>query len=318
MPRSASTAIDDHEGEESYFVSMTDIMVGLLFIFIIIIMYFAFQIRDEDVVARSVHDHVVKTTKGLMAANDILVAANRSLVDENRDLRRQLKNLRIEIADLRRRLAQKEDPLKDYLALADRSMAKILKDMQDLMRKAGFTVEIIPEQGILRLSNNLLFPNGKSQIEKGTPADLAATQLARALQKVLPCFTRGEKSEGLRNRTCNPSSAFIEAVLVEGHTDSTPILNEIEPGVRDNLDLSARRATNTFRRLLEAEPDLKKFQSVEGRSVLNVSAFGDTRPIADNETPRGKEQNRRIDIRVLMYTPRSKSISDIRKLVPDR
>jgi len=34
------------EEEESYFVSMTDMMVGLLFIFIIMIMYYALQFRD--------------------------------------------------------------------------------------------------------------------------------------------------------------------------------------------------------------------------------------------------------------------------------
>lgn len=33
--------------EESYFVSMTDMMVGVLFIFIILLMYFALQLREE-------------------------------------------------------------------------------------------------------------------------------------------------------------------------------------------------------------------------------------------------------------------------------
>ncbi len=37
----------DHPGEEeNYFVSMTDMMVGLVFIFIIILMYYALQFRD--------------------------------------------------------------------------------------------------------------------------------------------------------------------------------------------------------------------------------------------------------------------------------
>ena len=33
--------------EESYFVSMTDMMVGLLFIFILILMYFALQYQKS-------------------------------------------------------------------------------------------------------------------------------------------------------------------------------------------------------------------------------------------------------------------------------
>jgi hypothetical protein len=35
-----------NEGDESYFVSMTDIMVGMLFVFIILLMYFVFRIQN--------------------------------------------------------------------------------------------------------------------------------------------------------------------------------------------------------------------------------------------------------------------------------
>ena len=48
MSKYASTIDDVAHEEESYFVSMTDIMVGLLFIFIILVMFFAFQIRDTE------------------------------------------------------------------------------------------------------------------------------------------------------------------------------------------------------------------------------------------------------------------------------
>ena len=34
--------------EESYFISMTDLMVGLLFIFIIMLMVFALQYREAE------------------------------------------------------------------------------------------------------------------------------------------------------------------------------------------------------------------------------------------------------------------------------
>ena len=36
------------DGEESYFISMTDLMVGLLFIFIIMLMVFALQYREAE------------------------------------------------------------------------------------------------------------------------------------------------------------------------------------------------------------------------------------------------------------------------------
>jgi len=44
------TEIEYHEpeAEESYFVSMTDIMVGMLFVFIILLMYFVFRIQNTS------------------------------------------------------------------------------------------------------------------------------------------------------------------------------------------------------------------------------------------------------------------------------
>ena len=37
-----------HESEDSYFISMTDILVGLLFIFIILIVFFAILVAKEN------------------------------------------------------------------------------------------------------------------------------------------------------------------------------------------------------------------------------------------------------------------------------
>ena len=36
------------ESEESYFVSMTDIMVGMVFVFIILLMFFVFRIQNTS------------------------------------------------------------------------------------------------------------------------------------------------------------------------------------------------------------------------------------------------------------------------------
>ena len=48
------------EEDESFFISMTDIMVGLLFIFILIIVYFAIQSQVE---AKKYEDLVSKDEK---------------------------------------------------------------------------------------------------------------------------------------------------------------------------------------------------------------------------------------------------------------
>ena len=52
-----STLEEQRSEEESYFVSMTDMMVGLLFLFIIMLMNFAFRLQE--------------TTEDLTSANEV-------------------------------------------------------------------------------------------------------------------------------------------------------------------------------------------------------------------------------------------------------
>ncbi len=74
-------------------------------------------------------------------------------------------------------------------------------------------------------------------------------------------------------------------LLVEGHTDNVPMASE---GVVDNWDLSAKRATAVVRIL----------QSKFGIMPQRMTAGGkaEYEPKATNDTPEGKQQNRRTEI----------------------
>jgi OOP family OmpA-OmpF porin len=72
-------------------------------------------------------------------------------------------------------------------------------------------------------------------------------------------------------------------VLIEGHTSSE--------GERVyNLDLSRRRAESVKRYLSEKGVDAERLQTV---------GFGPDRPIADEATKKGREQNRRIEFKIV-------------------
>jgi chemotaxis protein MotB len=75
-------------------------------------------------------------------------------------------------------------------------------------------------------------------------------------------------------------------VRVEGHTDSKPIATAVYPS---NWELSGGRAAAVVRTL-------------EGGGVpggrLEVSGFGETRPISTNDTVAGRAANRRVDVLV--------------------
>lgn len=75
---------------------------------------------------------------------------------------------------------------------------------------------------------------------------------------------------------------------IEGHTDNEPIKYS---GWKSNWELSAARATSVLHYLVdkrELSPD-------------NVSAigYGEYRPIASNDTPEGRQLNRRVEIVIL-------------------
>ncbi len=77
-------------------------------------------------------------------------------------------------------------------------------------------------------------------------------------------------------------------ILIEGHTDSTPITTQQFPS---NWELSTARATNIINYLV----------SKKGLNPQKMSAvgYGEYMPIAPNTSYEGKSQNRRVDIIIL-------------------
>jgi outer membrane protein OmpA-like peptidoglycan-associated protein len=81
-------------------------------------------------------------------------------------------------------------------------------------------------------------------------------------------------------------------VRVEGHTDNVG-------STEYNMQLSKRRA-ETVRNVLRA-------RGVES-SRISVENYGESKPIADNETEEGRRQNRRVE--VTLSKPKSDTYAD--------
>ena len=76
--------------------------------------------------------------------------------------------------------------------------------------------------------------------------------------------------------------------VVYGFTDNAPVGPALQrAGIADNLDLSSRRAATVVAFL--------QSQGVNP-NILSAKGFGATHPIAPNDTPQGRAQNRRIEI----------------------
>jgi chemotaxis protein MotB len=113
-------------------------------------------------------------------------------------------------------------------------------------------------------AGDLLFASGSYQLSTAGKADLATT--------VIP------KLAALQNAK----------VVVYGYTDDTPIGPQLKQmGVADNMALSSRRAGAVVAFLVS--------QGVNP-NVISAKGFGDTHPVAPNNTPANRAQNRRIVI----------------------
>ncbi|MEC8628935.1 MAG: OmpA family protein [Pseudomonadota bacterium] len=298
------------EEEESAFVSMTDMTVGFLFIMMILLAFFASQVRETDTVPVSLYDQVVKKRDELLAQVATLQAENKSLKDlvEERDamiadLSAQIKNLREQEVDLRKQIEdlrkqieelQKVDPLEAYLASVSIARREVLTRLRDaiLLDFPDLEVELSEESDALRFQGEGLFASGSAFLSRDKVA--IVSKLAERLNEILPCYTLGEDSRF--DESCNPAFALIEAVQIEGHTDNvgSDFLNRT---------LSAERANSTFFAMTRAAEGVMQHLNLRGQPVLSVAAYGPDRPVTTNETTEGKATNRRIDLRFIMVTP---------------
>jgi chemotaxis protein MotB len=115
-------------------------------------------------------------------------------------------------------------------------------------------------------AGDYLFPSGGFQLSPAGQAELA--------NSIVP------KLKGLQNAK----------VVVYGYTDNTPVGPELQrQGIRDNLDLSTKRAATVVTFLVS--------QGVNP-SIISAKGVGDTRPVASNDTPQGRAANRRIEITI--------------------
>ena len=136
--------------------------------------------------------------------------------------------------------------------------ASVLAQLQPLI-DAGLDVRVVAGKIRLQLPSDVLFSSGSTHLSKQGKKDIR--EVAQAL---------------------DPFRSLL--IQVEGHTDNVPVRSF---QYDSNLDLAFARAKSVMQILLD-----------EGLSPERVSAasFGDSRPVASNETKQGRAQNRRIEM----------------------
>ncbi|MEK8024222.1 MAG: OmpA family protein [Candidatus Hydrogenedentota bacterium] len=186
----------------------------------------------------------------------------------------ELERLRVRAEELDSGRAQYELDLlaaNEALALRDSELNEIRianeKMMADLRGLSSEQVKLREEAGriILTFVDKILFESGKSDILP------EGAVVLRQVAKVL-------------------SDHPDRMIQIAGHTDTVPITkSERFPS---NWELSVDRASKVLRFLLEAEPKLAPSRFV-------AAGFGEFHPVASNQTPDGRRENRRVEIVIL-------------------
>ncbi len=143
---------------------------------------------------------------------------------------------------------------------------EIINELNKIVNKSETTKNsefISTERGVvIRINNNTLFDEGSAIIKSGS---------VQTLDKIAMYL-----------------SHIDNKIIIEGHTDSTPIKNS---KYQSNWELSTIRATNIIEYLISKYAiDPKRFSAL---------GYGEFSPLDTNKTDSGRKQNRRVNILIL-------------------
>src|SRR5271165_1532739 len=153
----------------------------------------------------------------------------------------------------------------DYDALKAQNQQLQQQVAQQSSELSATKAQLCRLQGAVKytVNSDLLFPSGGYEMS-ARGKDI----IARLAQKLAP--TQQNK------------------LVVDGFTDNVPISPALQKeGITSNEVLSQKRAENVMQFLISkgAKPDL-----------VSAQGFGEKNPVASNDTPKGRAQNRRVEL----------------------
>jgi chemotaxis protein MotB len=194
------------------------------------------------------------------------LAQHRPVVAQNRELAGQLETVQQELNRKVEELSKTVETKQAEIQTVQTTKDSLISEMQEEIQKNQIQITQMADQLKLSIVDKILFPSGEADV---SPAGQKVIERLGAI---------------LRN-------AADKRVRVEGHTDNVPIGGVLKMKFPTNWELSTARAVNVVRFLQE-----KVGMNPER---LEAAGLGEYKPVAPNDTPKGKAQNRRIEIYLL-------------------
>ena len=235
----ARPAPDTGQGGQNYLASVSDLVSALIFVFIIMLAVFAYQLAN---VTEELTDH-----------------------DETR--RRILEAIanRLEDAGIRVEVVHKQGVLRlsdNAINFPSGSELPVDDHRVNVGRLAHAIAEVVPCYASSREAAAVVRHGNDIPVQD----DDDALPYCQPPAEVSPHDCRERRSLWL-----------LETLLIEGHTDSVPVA--VGNRFKDNLELSSMRAATVHRMIVACEPGVEDLLNTDDYPILSTSGHGYTRPV---------------------------------------
>ncbi len=270
MRRKRGRTVDVEEGE-SYYVSMTDMMVGVIFIFIIMLSYFAFEFRSTTA--------KLTTARHPETAALLQTAANLTPKTADIEIDYKAQVLCVPEAALsetgqgaagQRRCFGFSSPTKGSAEVATGADAQklLMQSLDADLRDAKVPSAVDPAGAALGFPADQLFVQGTAALSPN--GQRIAGEVARALARRLPCLGYGVAADA----DC-PDGPKLAVANVTAQTN----LDAFSAEGQQAASLALRRAAAFHQALTAAQPSLAALRNAPpgqpgSQPLLRVSSIG--------------------------------------------
>jgi chemotaxis protein MotB len=241
------------------------------------------QLNAEKAKVRRLQSQLAEAQKKRQSAMDKLQeleAQNSNLESRLNALGENLEEVQGERRSAQARIEEMKKAMEQLRARQKRAEERLetfrnlMEQFRSMIESGDLRVRIVRNRMVVELPEGILFPSGRARLKRGGKE--ALQEVAEVLREI-------------------PERDF----QIAGHTDNVPIHTRRFPS---NWELSAKRAVN-----------VTKFMIDQGMKADRLSAAGyaDTQPVASNETEKGRQQNRRIEI---VLVPNLDELPDLSRL----
>ena len=175
--------------------------------------------------------------------------------------------------------------VEDADALSSSDLGKMSESLASLLqpelKKGSATLRQRGNKLTLAFAAAELFPTGEAAVTLG------GTSLLERIGAVLHGFR-------------------YQNIEVAGHTDNAPLRSDPRKGFRDNIELSRTRAEHASQVLINGGLEADRIKAM---------GYADSKPIAANDTEKGRSKNRRIEIVITQWSESGGTVGDTKAQV---